>query len=52
MVMVLPFVLALVAALLAWAGHSRPALVLGLATVAVQLWWLAYHATDALRIAL
>ena len=52
MVMVLPFVLGLVAAVLAYAGARRAALGVGLATVAVQVWWLFYHATDKLAISL
>ncbi len=52
MVMVLPFVMALVAAALAWAGRRGPALGLALATIVVQVWWLAYHATDTLNIGL
>ncbi len=52
MVMVLPFVLGLVAALLAWYGRPNAALTVGAATVAVQVWWLVYHATDKLSIAL
>jgi hypothetical protein len=52
MVMVLPFVMALLAAVLAWFGRARLALTLGLATVVVQVWWLVYHATDALKITL
>jgi len=52
MVMVLPFVLALVAAVLALLGARKPALGVGLATVVLQVWWLFYHATDTLAIAL
>jgi hypothetical protein len=52
MVMVLPFVMGLIAALLACYGRAKAALTLGLATVAVQVWWLIYHATDSLRISL
>jgi Family of unknown function (DUF5993) len=52
MVMVLPFIMALVAAALAWIGRPKAALLLGLATVAVQVGWLVYHATDTLKIAL
>ena len=52
MIMVLPFVMGLFAALLACYGRTKAALTLGLATVAVQVWWLIYHATDALQIAL
>ena len=52
MVMALPFVLGLVAAVLAYAGARRAALGTGLATVAIQVWWLFYHATDKLAISL
>jgi hypothetical protein len=52
MVMVLPFVLALLASALAWAGRGRLALLVGLATVVVQVAWLIYHATDTLKIGL
>jgi hypothetical protein len=52
MVMVLPFVLGLAAAILAYAGARKAALSSGLLTVAVQVWWLFYHATDKLAIAL
>jgi hypothetical protein len=50
--MVLPFVLGLATALLACAGARRAALATGLLTVAVQVWWLFYHATDKLAISL
>jgi hypothetical protein len=52
MVMVLPFAMTLVAAVLACLGRARPALWLGLATIVLQVWWLIYHATDALKISL
>jgi hypothetical protein len=52
MVMVLPFVLGFVAAVFAIAGARRAALATGLVTVAVQVWWLFYHATDKLAISL
>jgi len=52
MVMVLPFIMVLVAAALAWMGRSKVALLLGVATVAVQVGWLIYHATDTLKITL
>ncbi len=52
MVMVLPFVMGLLAALLAMSGHRTGAMRLGLATVAVQVWWLVYHATDKLTVTL
>ena len=52
MVMVLPFVLGLVAALLAVEGRRNGAIGLGLVTVVIQVWWLAYHATDTLAVSL
>ena len=52
MVMVLPFVLGLVAAVMAYAGARRAALAPGLLTVGIQVWWLFYHATDKLAISL
>jgi len=52
MVMVLPFVLGFVAAVLAYVGARRAALGAGLATVAIQVWWLFYHATGKLAISL
>jgi Family of unknown function (DUF5993) len=52
MVMVLPFLLGFVAALLAAFGRRNAALGLGLITVVVQVWWLFYHATDKLAISL
>ena len=52
MVMVLPFVLGFVAALLALARRRNAAMVVALATVAIQVWWLFYHATDKLAISL
>ena len=52
MVMVLPFVLGLAAALLAVGGRRNAALGLGIATVVIQVWWLAYHATDTLAVSL
>lgn len=52
MVMVLPFAMALIAAVLACLGRATVALWLGLATIAIQVWWLIYHATDALKISL
>ena len=52
MVMVLPFAMALIAAVLACLGRAKAALWLGLAMVVVQVWWLIYHATDALKISL
>jgi len=51
-VMVLPFILGLVAALCAYARQRNAALVVALATVVVQVWWLVYHATDKLAIGL
>jgi hypothetical protein len=52
MVMVLPFAMGLVCALFAMSGRRNAALGLGLATVGIQLWWLVYHSTDKLQIAL
>ncbi|MFO1312176.1 MAG: DUF5993 family protein [Burkholderiales bacterium] len=52
MVMVLPFAMTRVAAVLAFAGARKAALATGLATVAVQVWWLFYHATDRLAVSL
>jgi hypothetical protein len=52
MVMVLPFVLGLLAAVLAYAGARKAAIATGLVTVGVQVWWLFYHATDKLAISL
>ena len=52
MVMVLPFLLGFVAALLAVAGRRNAALGLSLVTVVVQVWWLVYHATDKLAVSL
>lgn len=52
MVMVLPFILGLVAALCAFARQRNAALALALITVVVQVWWLFYHATDKLAISL
>lgn len=52
MVMVLPFVLGLGAALAALAGRRKLALGLALVTVFVQVWWLFYHATDKLAVTL
>ncbi len=52
MIMVLPFVMGLIAVLLAFRGHARAALGMGFATVLIQVWWLIYHSTDQLAIAL
>ncbi|MEP7327832.1 MAG: DUF5993 family protein [Betaproteobacteria bacterium] len=52
MVMVLPFVMGLLCALLGMAGFRTGAVRLGLATVVIQVWWLIYHATDQLAITL
>jgi hypothetical protein len=52
MVMVLPFLLALIAALFALTGRRQAALGFGLLTVAIQVWWLFYHATDKLNVSL
>ena len=52
MIMVLPFVMGLVAAMLAFRGHAHAAFGIGLATLLIQVWWLIYHSTDKLGIAL
>lgn len=52
MVMVLPFALGLIVALLAVAGRRHAAIGLGLLTVLIQVWWLVYHATDKLAVSL
>ena len=52
MVMVLPFLLALAAALCALARRRNAAIALAIATVVIQVWWLFYHATDKLAISL
>jgi len=51
MIMVLPFLTALVAAVLVLLGR-RGAFCWSLATVAIALGWLFYHATSKLDIAL
>jgi hypothetical protein len=50
--MALPFLTALVAAVLALRARPRSAFGWSLATVAVSLAWLFYHATSRLDIAL
>jgi hypothetical protein len=52
MVMVLPFLLGFVAALLAVGRRRNAAVGLSLITVVVQVWWLVYHATDKLAVSL
>ncbi len=52
MVMALPFLLGFAAAIFAWFGRRNTALVIAVLTVAIQVWWLVYHATDTLSIAL
>lgn len=52
MVMVLPFLTAFVAAILALRGKPRGAFGWSLATVAITLAWLFYHATSKLAIML
>ena len=52
MVMVLPFVLGLLAAVLALARQRNAAVATALVAVLVQVWWLLYHATDRLPISL
>jgi hypothetical protein len=52
MVMLLPFVLAFAATLCAVACRRNAAIALSIATVVIEVWWLFYHATDALAISL
>ena len=52
MVMALPFVLGLLAAVFAYYGRRNSALFVGVAIVGIQVWWLMYHATDSLSIGL
>ena len=52
MVMVLPFLLAFVAALLALGRRRNAAIAVAIATVVIQVWWLFYHATSTLQISL
>jgi hypothetical protein len=52
MVMVLPFALAFGAALCAVMRKRNAAIVLAIATVVIQVWWLFYHATSTLSISL
>lgn len=52
MVMMLPFAIGLVAALLAMRGYRFAAICAWAALIVVLLGWLAYHATDTLKIAL
>ena len=52
MVMVLPFVLGLLAGLLAYAGQRRAAIGFCLVTVIVQVWWFLFHATSKLGLSL
>ena len=52
MVMVLPFLTGFVAAVLALRGRPRGAFGWSLATVAISLAWLFYHATSKLDITL
>jgi hypothetical protein len=50
--MLLPFALALLAALLAMARMRKAALGFGVLTVVVQVAWLHCHATDRLAVSL
>lgn len=52
MVMVLPFILGLLAGLLAYTRQRRAAIGVCLATVVVQVWWFLYHATSKLGLSL
>ena len=52
MIMLLPFVMGLIAAVLAFRGHAHAAFGMGIATVLIQVWWLIYHSTDTLSIVL
>lgn len=52
MIMVLPFAMGLIAAVLAFRGHAHFAFGIGVATVLIQVWWLIYHSTDKLSIVL
>jgi hypothetical protein len=50
MIIILPFVLAFVACVYALRGRRGPALAWWGATLVVNLWWLWYHMTDALKL--
>jgi hypothetical protein len=52
MVMVLPFILALLAGVCALARKRQAAVGFALVTIVVQVWWLVYHATDRLAVSL
>jgi hypothetical protein len=52
MVMVLPFLTAFIAAVLALRGKPRGAVGWSLATIVISLVWLIYHATSKLDIVL
>ena len=52
MIMALPFLTAFIAAVLALRGKPRSARWWSLATVAISVAWLFYHATSKLDIAL
>ena len=52
MAMFLPFLTALIAAVLALRGKPRAAVGWSLATIAISLAWLLYHATSKLDIVL
>jgi len=50
MVIILPFVLAFVSCIYALRGRRSAALGWLAATLIVNLWWLWYHMTDALKL--
>ena len=52
MVMILPFVIGLLAALLAMGGQRFGAILAWLALIIVLLAWLQYHASDTLNVSL
>ncbi len=52
MVMVLPFVLGLLVAVLALMRQRNAAIAVALLAVVIQVWWLMHHATDRLAITL
>ncbi|MBB3061642.1 MULTISPECIES: DUF5993 family protein [Microbulbifer] len=52
MVMMLPFLSALISAWLAWRGHCRASLWWWLVTLAIFLIWCRFHMTSTLDISL
>lgn len=52
MMMVLPFLLGLLAAVFALMRQRNAAITVALVAVAIQIWWLLYHATDRLTVSL